>query len=243
MFYISTKGDLNFRIKLHSDDRNTLCYIQSLLSKLANRNVGVIVDSKKHKESYYSVDKLKDIHEILIPIFNKYYFTSFKYLDFIDFKTAAEIKKVAYLEKRKLNDQELLAILNLKSNMNTKRTEFNQKNLPKRPLTPYRLLGFLEGDGSFCLPNLIPSLVIKQHSKNIHFLFEISEFLSNLPFNPSIGPETDLLGSKPIPSVHDSKSTNLSSLTVSNILQIFNYVLPFLKSLKFKSRKAVDFIY
>lgn len=44
MFYISTTGALSFKIKLHWDDRQTLEYIQNLLSGLVNREVGVIVD-------------------------------------------------------------------------------------------------------------------------------------------------------------------------------------------------------
>jgi hypothetical protein len=81
----------------------------------------------------------KDIQEILIPIFSKYYFTTSKYLDFQDFKSAAEIKKVSYLEKRKLNQVELEKILGLKSSMNSLRKYFNNNNLPKRSLTSDRL--------------------------------------------------------------------------------------------------------
>ena len=33
--------------------------------------------------------------------------------------------------------------------MNTKIINFNVSTLPKRELTPQRLLGFIEGDGSF----------------------------------------------------------------------------------------------
>lgn len=46
MFYYSSTGGLSFNIKLHWDDRQTLEYIQNLLSGLVNREVGVIVDSK-----------------------------------------------------------------------------------------------------------------------------------------------------------------------------------------------------
>lgn len=249
MFFISKKGDLKFKIKLHCDDRQTLVYIQKLLSRLANRPIGVIVDSKTYHESYYSVDKIQDIVEIINPIFTKYHFTTSKYLDFIDFKTAADIKMISFLAKRKLNDQELQEILKLKNKMNTMRVSFNLEDLPKRPLTPHRLLGFIEGDGTFCLPNMEPVLAIKQHSKNIHFFYEISEFLSNLPFRPSIGPATDISDSKPRPGIYDAnrnpQASKMSSISVFNILQLYNYILPFFKSLRqdFKSRKYVDFCY
>ena len=86
MFYISTTGALSFKIKLHWDDRQTLVYIKDLLSGLVNREVGVIVDSKNHHESYYIIAKFQDILEILIPIFSKYYFTTSKFLDFQDLR-------------------------------------------------------------------------------------------------------------------------------------------------------------
>jgi hypothetical protein len=211
---------------------------------LVNREVGIIVDSKNQHESYFMVSKFQDIQEIVIPIFNKYFFTTSKYLDFNDFKSAAKIKKTAYLENRKLNKEELNIILNLKLSMNSKRQYFDSESIPKRTLTPYRLLGFVEGDGTFCLPNLIPFFGIKQHSKNIQFLYEIANFLNKLPFKPEIGPEIDNLNTKPTPNVYDPKIlTGMSSLGVTNILQIYNYILPFFKSLTFKSRKIVDFQY
>lgn len=107
-----------------------------------------------------------------------------------------EIKKASFVEKRKLKGEELEKILSIKSGMNSQRKNFDNSKLPKRTLTAYRLLGFVEGDGTFCLPNLLappPTFAIKQHSKNIHFLYEIAEFLNNLPYNPEIGPKFDKL--------------------------------------------------
>ena len=81
--------------------------------------------------------------------------------------------------------------------MNSQRKTFDKNKLPKRSLTPYRLF-FVEGDGTFCLPNLIPYVGIKQHYKNIHFLYEIAEYLNSLPYNPEIGPNIDNLNTKPV---------------------------------------------
>lgn len=89
-----------------------------------------------------------------------------------------------------------------------------------------------------------PYFGIKQHSKNIHFLYEIAEFLNSLPYNPEIGTKIDKLNTKPTAGVHEPDlDTGMASLSVSNILELYNYVLPFFKSLEFKSRKAVDFKY
>lgn len=244
LFFISLTGALSFRIKLHWDDRETLVYIKNLLSKLVNREVGVIIDSKNQHESYYTISKFQDIQDVIIPIFSMYFFTTFKYLDFKDFKAAVEIKRASFIENRKLNKEELEKILLIKSGMNSQRKHFDSNSLPKRALTPYRLLGFVEGDGTFCLPNMVPTFAIKQHSKNIQFLYEIAKFLNNLPYNPEIGPKLDKLNTKPTPGVHDPNiDTGMSSLSVTNILQLYNYILPFFKSLTFKSRKAIDFQY
>lgn len=240
MFSISKLGALSFKIKLHWDDRQTLLYIQSLLSELAGRVVGVIVDSKDKHESYFIVAKFKDIQDIIIPIFTKYHFTTSKYLDFIDFSLAAGIKNSSVLGKRKLRQDELAKILSLKSGMNSSRIKFNVHDIPKRPLTPYRLLGFIEGDGSFCITSMIPVLTIKQHSKNVHFLYEIAEYLNTIPYNPEIGPKEYKLNTRPVASISNS-GFNATILSVTNILQLYNYVLPFFKSLTFRSRKAVDF--
>jgi len=240
MFFISTTGALSFRIKLHWDDRQTLVYIKNLLSGLVNREVGVIIDSKNLHESYYTIAKFQDILEILLPIFSKYYFTTSKFLDFQDFKAAAEIRKTSYMEKRKLNKEELNKILKIKSGMNSQRFQFNINDLPKRSLTPSRLLGFVEGDGTFCISNMVPTFAIKQHSKNIHFFYEIAEFLIKLPYCPEIGPKVDKLNTKPTPGVFQD-NLNTYILSVTNILQLYNYILPFFKSLTFISRKGVDF--
>lgn len=165
LFFISLSGALSFRIKLHWDDRETLVYIKNLLSGLVNREIGVIIDSKNQHESYYAISKFQDLWDVIIPIFSKYYFTTSKYLDFQDFKAALEIKRASAREKRKLNGEELKKILSIKSGMNSQRKNFDNSELPKRTLTPYRLLGFVEGDGTFCLPNLVPTFGIKQHSK------------------------------------------------------------------------------
>lgn len=245
VFYISKTGTFTFRIKLHYDDRNTLVYIQNLLSKLAKREVGVMVDSKNQHESYYSISKFKDIIGVIIPIFSYFHFTTSKYLDFCDFKTAAEIKLGSFLENILLSNTELKNILVLKSGMNRSRKNFDPHSLPKRTLTPYRLLGFTEGDGSFIVvaSSLVTIFVISQHSKNVHFLYEIAEFFKNLPCNPTIGPSSSVLNTKPTPSIEIRKNTDMANLMVRNILQLYNYILPFFKSLEFKSRKIVDFQY
>lgn len=48
------------------------------------------------------------------------------------------------------------------------------------------------------------------------------------------------MNTKPTPGIsRDSPTTCI--LSVTNILQLYNYILPFFKSLRFKTRKGVDF--
>ena len=62
-----------------------------------------------------------------------------------------------------------------------------------------------------------------------------------MPYKPSIGPKEDLVCCQSKPRVRVTKE--VARLDVSAIFQIFHYILPFFKSLEFKSRKRVDFIY
>lgn len=96
--------------------------------------------------------------------------------------------------------------------MNTSRQSFDLSSICKRTLTPYRFLGFVEGDGTFSISNLVPIFAIKQHTKNVHFFYEVSGFLTDLPYNPKIGPAQDESeNTKPYPGVYDAKSNPKTS--------------------------------
>ena len=125
--------------------------------------------------------------------------------------------------------------------MNSLRTNYEGYTLTSDMVNKYWLLGFVEGDGTFCIPNMNPTFAIKQHSKNIHFFYDIAEFLNKLPYCPEIGPKYDNLNSNPTPGIYINNKSKAGTLSVSNITQLYNYILPFFKSLKFKSRKGVDF--
>jgi len=65
--------------------------------------------------------------------------------------------------------------------MNTSIKNFDPYKLPKRTLTPYRFLGFSEGDGSFIVmaSSLETIFLIRQHSKNVLFLHDMAEKKAN----------------------------------------------------------------
>ena len=63
-----------------------------MLSKLVNRRVGIISTSNSDNTCKFEITNMRDIIEIIIPILTKFHFTSTKYLDFNDWKSAALIR-------------------------------------------------------------------------------------------------------------------------------------------------------
>lgn len=66
---------------------------------------------------YFTVSKLSDITDIIIPFFNNYSIKGIKYLDFSDWCEAAEIIK----NKQHLTEQGLEKLIEIKNRMNSKR--------------------------------------------------------------------------------------------------------------------------
>ena len=67
----------------------------------------------------------------------------------------------------KLSSENLSKILELKKGMNYGRTKVDNNLLPDGPINPHWLVGFCEGDSSFCLrvSNLMPIFLIPQNKK------------------------------------------------------------------------------
>ena len=67
-------------------------FIQQMLSKLANRKVGRVRILGSVDACRLEISTIRDIIEVIIPIFTEFYFTTTKYLDFNDWKSAALIR-------------------------------------------------------------------------------------------------------------------------------------------------------
>lgn len=101
---------LRFRITLHERDRA----LWSLIVK--NLNCGILNKSRKSVVEF-SVSRLNDIHNKIIPFFEKYPLQGKKRLDYADFcKVALFMKDKAHLTEKGLEQIRLL-----KANMNSKR--------------------------------------------------------------------------------------------------------------------------
>lgn len=228
---------LIFKIGLHKDDIKTLEYIQNMLG------VGRIeIEGDK---CTYTVTKFADIISVIIPIFTYTKLFTKKYLDFLDFKSAALIKN----SKTRLTQIDRDKIIDLKEKMNTKRSfvPFDPNNpyqLQPGDVIPtiniYWLIGFIEGDGSFSLTKSGVTFSIGQKYVNTFTLRAIELFLSNLPNSYGITIDSPI----PKPRIGANKTTHVVMFQWSNIDSLFDYILPLLQANfdVFVSRKKLDFM-
>ena len=127
-----------FSIKLHVDDLKALEFIKSRL------NCGVTFTSGN--AAYFNVTKISDIFSIILPLFGKFNLNGIKHLDFLAFKKAVLIYLHESLSKSKKSE----LIIQLKDSMNNKRENLSMPYSHIK-ITPYGLLGLIEGEGTFCL--------------------------------------------------------------------------------------------
>ena len=222
-----------FVIRLHIDDKSALTKIQACL--------GIGKVSVYDNECKFSISRFEDI-EFLFTIFDIYKLNTTKYLDYLDFK------KAFYLYKSRndlVSDKLIYNILNLKNNMNTKRTKFD---LPFNhiKITPYWLLGLIEGEGSFQLwrKDFIPvfSIVLSYTQKPV--LIKIKEYIINdLEFDEN---SVFKLHNSSNIAINDQKARNNSKSSVLLIIKdvriLYNYFVPFLADKIFLTKKGLDFL-
>jgi Cytochrome c oxidase subunit III/LAGLIDADG endonuclease len=221
--------NFKFSIGLHIDDLPVLNHIKDKLG------FGIVYAYKTN--CYYNVTRKEDILKI-ISIFDIYTLNSSKRLDYLDLKKAFFL----YNNRTKLSKELINQILNLKNNMNTKRTNFE---LLQVKISKSWLLGFIEGDGSFSLnrANLYPIFSINLTESQLPLLIEIKKYLeNNLGFDAY---SKQKLNSSSIIAIGKTKGVNNSkpfvTLIIINIHVLNNYFLPFFNECEFISKKGLDF--
>ena len=159
---VPSKNNKNFRfsfnIYLHKDDSNMLKYIAQRL-KIGKVFVG-------DHFTYFTVYKQSEL-KIIFNIFDKYPLNTSKNLNYIMWKEGYELYKVyrgtsATADPNKILDE----ILNLKNQMNKKRVSFKQPEGHCIKITPYWLMGFVEGEGFFSVRLTSNSLVFGGWTNN-----------------------------------------------------------------------------
>jgi len=223
-----------FRIALHKDDKNALEHIQ------ANLGCGRI--SANRDTLVFTISKASDIKSILIPVFEQFPLNTKKHLDYLSFKKAF----LMYINRdtSSLNKQDLYSnILQLKDSMNNKRASFD---LPENHIriTGNYLVGLLEGDGSFYLnkTDMTVRVSFVTTTQDKILLEKIREFLLSQLDEPScvLGSSTKLININNKKAIGNNKP--ISILEIYQIDYIFNILIPYLDSLRFRTKKYIDYL-
>jgi hypothetical protein len=218
--------DLKFQICLHVDDIQMLHFIQKTLG-IGNVHI--------NSTARFSVTTLEDIQKI-IEIFSNHPLNSTKLLNFLDFKKAFELYISSYKKKDIIKELDIL-----KCSMNTQRTDFNFPESYKPRITPYWLLGFVEGEGSFFVrkDQYKLTFTLTQSSRDFALMLSIKDFLYNLP---GIDRENMDDSSIRISITQNSTDENpITRLIITKTDLIRSAIIPFFSSITWRSKKELDF--
>jgi hypothetical protein len=241
--------EFRFSIGLHIDDKAALEYIYD------NLQIGKVKLNIKENVVTYNVIANDEI-AILIEIFSKFNLNSNKHLNLLTFREAY----LLYFDWGNNCRAELVEeIEKLRLGMNSKRTDFTMPEGHRFNITPYWLLGFIEGDGSFSYKNLSKDAnfsIIQKGNKDL--LMAIAEYLQSLlqcslnnkiAAKPgSFSPELELLR---IPLAKESFHTKnwvyiseyngLCNLSANNTFYLNIVIAPLLDNLTWRSKKYLDY--
>jgi hypothetical protein len=217
-----------FEIGMHVDDINGLLFIQETLQ------IGKI---SYHKNmAFFRIGRQEELKK-RIDIFSNAPLNTSKQLNFLDFKKAFEL----YTETKNKDILLKLKIDEIISRMNKKR-QYSESTIKDIKITPYWLLGFVEGDGSFSIQkggNFILVFSITQVSKDLPLLGAIKDFICNLPGDYKI--RSNHNGGVVNISTSQSVGNPASKLGVTNRYFLKNVLVPFFDSLVWHTKKELDY--
>lgn len=229
----NSKFYFRFTLYLHKDDSPMLNYICNKLK------VGKVFE-REHFSTYYVISS-----EVLkiIEIFDKYPLNTSKHLNYLAFKEAyllysdnidKDIKKVSK------------KILALKDSMNKKRVKFEMPSNHSIKITPYWLLGFIEGEGYFSVATKGYQRLefgIGQTLNEVSVLEAIKQFLLNLPGTYNITRvDNNIIGLNIDKKPKNENSKPMAKIQIYKTDYINNVLIPFLDSLNWLSKKKIDYI-
>lgn len=228
-FYIAISSSCAFRfqINLHKDDMHVLYFIQ--------KNLGFGEVRSYNNYSSFTVTRLKDVKKLIV-IFSQYPLQGSKWLNYKDFAKAFEL----YTNSRYAADSNLLKeILEIKNGMNKLRSDYT--SLKEINITPYWLLGFIEGEGCFSINkgnSYRLDFSLTQAYSNLELMKKIKSYLENLP--NAGGNYANALG---ISIIKYSNINHQSTVRIetTRIPYITNILIPFLENLTWHSKKQLDF--
>jgi LAGLIDADG endonuclease len=229
-----------FKINLHRDDIFMLQKIKNVL------DIGSV--SSDNHFAVYSVGRRKDLLKIF-DIFDKSPLNTSKNLDYVSFKEAYNLW---HIREKNINNEDLVKkIINIKNSMNNKRTYFKQPNNHEIIITPYWLLGMIEGEGSFYVKgidktksNLGLVFELGQKKSELRVLEAIKYFLLNLSEIDNL--RTNRKNSNIVQHIIQNEARNKRSkpmtyIRITDSSYIKNVLVPFLNSLIWFSKKKQDY--
>jgi hypothetical protein len=218
-----------FRIRLHVDDIPVLYTIHKFLG------VGRVV--MEGDSCLFVISDKESLLNVLFPILetNKLYTT--KWLDYMDFKSV--VLFLSTLNTTRLSPSELDWVNSIISNMNSQRKTYDYNLIPNFIVDPFWLLGFIEGEGTFGYKNLSPYFQIGQNIRNSHVLETIANYLQLLPKCFTFTQYSK------IDKIHSTLNnrTSVSVISILNIDSLYDYLMFFLLSMPFQTRKSQDFYF
>lgn len=223
-----------FRIGLHVDDQDVLYFIRNKLE------IGSVIVRSDRSVAEFMVTNKEGIYK-LISIFDTYNLNTTKFLDYLDF---CEAFYLYHRRDKNLSNEgkDLLIgqVVEIKNRMNSQRTCFD---MSQTNITKSWLLGFIEAEGSFFISrtDIEPSFSIELSNIQTYLLEKIRDFLiHNLGFDKySVyrlnSPSFNVI------SVTEQKGKASVILIIKNISVLNNYLVPYFKTMVFKSKKGLDF--
>nr|AVD96818.1 double-motif LAGLIDADG homing endonuclease [Ophiostoma novo-ulmi subsp. novo-ulmi] len=236
--------EFRFSIGLHIDDVKVLEYIYN------NLLIGKVKINTKENIATYNIIA-KDEIAIIVNLFTIFSLNSTKHLNFLVFQKAFQL----YLNWGSEDRDELVReIEELRLNMNSKRLDFVMPDEHKVTITPYWLLGFIEGDGSFSVKNSGKDVNFSISQKgNKDLLIAISRYLESYVWDNEINnlikekPELVLLKeSKNFTTelkncIYVGDSQGITCLSISNPFYLNVIIVPLLDKLSWNSKKYLDY--
>ena len=218
-----------FEIELHIDDLSMLQFIQQRLA------LGKV--SSYGKVARFSIWGQSEMAK-LIAFLTEYPLKSSKHLNFLEFKKAFEL----YTNNKK-SPTILKEIDGIKNGMNTLITVYDIPADKKYGITPYWLLGFVEGEGSFFAlkkkgVNLSLVFSLTQTTRDFGLMNAIRDFLNSLG---KVKGWRNQEGAVSLFIENKDNSPDIIKLCITRIEFILNILVPFFEGLIWQSKKELDF--
>ena len=222
-------SEFEFKISLHVDDLEVLFFIQKTL--------GIGRVDTYGKFANFRVSKHQDLL-ILFEILDKFTLNSTKYLNYLDFKKAFEL----YMSSKSKLPSIIELISQIKNGMNSQRTDFSMPKSHQLRITPYWVLGFVEGEGSFSIQRNknFPLTFSLTQKHNSDLMKAIQDFFISLGVSRNWRNHNHAIAVSSDKRI-SSSTEDINSLFINRVDYITNVLIPFFDSLTWHSKKEKDY--